>query len=95
MDPSNLLKRFSLIVKDPDYNPAIGAGSRDTKISAHFNFYYAKEKEMTEIKSKKKLLASFNDKSAEVEKFMKMNSISASSQEGMAKIFVYYNSLIK
>ena len=50
---------------------------------------------MTEIKSKKKLLASFNDKSAEVEKFMKMNSISASSQEGMAKIFVYYNSLIK
>ena len=50
---------------------------------------------MVEIKNKKKLLASFGDKSVEVEKFMKVNSISASSQEGMVKIFTYYNSLLK
>ena len=93
--PVPFLKRYYLIVKDPDYNPAIGAGSRDTKISTHFDYYYARGKEMTEIKNKKNMLASFGDKSAEVEKFMKINSISASSQDGMVKIFTFYNSLLK
>ena len=93
--PVQLLKRFYLIIKDPDYNPAIGAGSRDTRISMHFDFYYASENKMFEIKGKKKLLASFGNKASEVETFMKANSVSASSPEGMVKIFTYYNSLLK
>ncbi len=90
-----LLKRFYLIVKDPDYNPAIGSGSRDTRILTHSDLYYARENKMFEIKGKKKLFASFGDKAAEVESFMKTNSVTASTQEGMVKIFTFYNSLLK
>lgn len=89
-----LFKRHTVIVKDPDYHPSLNAGSRDVQISRRSDYYAAFGKEVTLVKGKKKILASFGDKAAEVEAFIKTNKLSASERNGLIHIFTYYNSLL-
>ncbi len=93
--PSPLLKKFYVIVKDPDYHPALSSGSRNTRITKHSDLYYAKGEEVYEVKGKKKLLASFGDKADAMEKFMKDNSLYANEERSLIAIFTHYNALLR
>ncbi len=90
-----LFKRYSLIVKEPDYNPALSTGSRDTRIIKEYDLFYGTGKEVFKAKNKKKLMASFGDNGPKVETFLKENPASFSTEAGLIKIFTYYNSLLK
>lgn len=87
-----LIKKTTLWVKRPDYIPAFDVGNRDEKIYKRENFYYAKGKEVFEIKRKKDLLAIFGDKSNDVEEFIKINRLNVKEEYGLQNVFEYYNS---
>ncbi|CAN5490011.1 hypothetical protein BH10BAC4_BH10BAC4_01830 [soil metagenome] len=53
--PTPLFKFTYLIIKNPDYQPALNTGSRDTRILKDDKFFYANGKELYETKSKKKI----------------------------------------
>ncbi|HWA35515.1 MAG TPA: hypothetical protein VG737_15345 [Cyclobacteriaceae bacterium] len=93
--PSPLLKKYYVIVKDPDYNPALNSGSRNTRITKHSDLYYAKEGAVYEVKGKKKLLASFGTHTSEMEKFMKEHTLYPNDEKSLITIFTKYNSLLK
>ncbi len=93
--PSPLLKKYYVIVKDPDYQPALNTGSRNTRITKRTDLYFAKDDEVFEVKGKKKLLAAFGDKSSAMEKFMKDNALYPNDEKSVIRIFKYYNSLLK
>ena len=90
--PALLVKRYYLLVKKPDYNPALNAGSRDTRIIRQSELFYVMGSQAHRVKSKKKLLASFGDKAAAMETYMQNNSLST-SEEDLRKIFNHYNEL--
>ena len=92
--PVSLFKRHSLVIKDPDYNPALSAGSHDSKIIKEFELLYANGTELSKAKNKKKIMASFGDKRAQVESYLKANPTSFSDEAGLVNIFTYYNSLL-
>ncbi len=92
--PTPLFKRHSLLVKKPDYNPALSSGSRDSKIIKEFEFLYGKGTEVIKAKNKKKIMASFGDKASQVEDYLKTNPASFNEEAGLVKIFTYYNSLL-
>lgn len=89
-----LFKRHTLIVKDPDYHPALNAGSRDIRIFKHSDYYAAFGKELSLVKGKKKVLASFGDKAQAVEAYIKTNKILVFEQNGLIRVFEFYNSLL-
>jgi hypothetical protein len=93
--PVRLVKRRYVLVKDPDYNPALNSGSRDVKIIKQSELYYLKDGQLFEVKGKKKLLAFFGDKSPEMEKFMKVNALFPNDEKSLIRIFTHYNSLFK
>jgi hypothetical protein len=92
---SSLYKFHYLLIKNPDYNPALNAGSRDTRIYKKFDFYAANSNKLTEIKSKKKLLSFFGDNAKVIDQFIKANYLSMSDEKDIIKIFTFSNSLKK
>jgi hypothetical protein len=93
--PSPLLKKYYVIVKAPDYQPALNSGSRNTKVTKRSDLYFAKGDEVYEVKGRKKLLAAFGDRAPAMEKFMKDNSLFPNDEKSIFTIFTYYNSLLK
>ncbi|MFZ1806779.1 MAG: hypothetical protein WAU36_06145 [Cyclobacteriaceae bacterium] len=89
-----LIKKTTIWVKRPDYVIAFDVGSKDTQINKREVFYYAKGKELFEIKKKKELIALFGDKGDEVNRFIKVNQLNVKEQRGLASAFLHYNSLV-
>jgi hypothetical protein len=93
--PSPLLKKYYVIVKAPDYQPALNTGSRNTRITKRSDTFFAKGDELVEVKGKKKLLAAFGDQAGAMEKFMKERALFPNDQASLITIFTHYNSLLK
>jgi LAO/AO transport system kinase len=90
-----LLKEYHLIVRGPNYNPALNAGSRDTEIRKDTDFYYSINGELMKISRSKKFIASLGDESSQVNNYMKTNNLSVKDEKDMILIFRYYNSLFQ
>lgn len=90
-----LFKKTLLDIKKADYNIQLNVGSHDDKILKKAEYYTLKGNYVLELPSgKKKLIASFPDKSEEVEKFIKDNDLNVNKEEHLRLIFEYYNSLV-
>lgn len=87
-----LLKRTTVVEKDPDYNAALHVGSRDKKLLRKHVFYYSVAGALTKIGSKKALLPAFGDHAAEMETFIKTNKIDLDDERSLTLLFDHYNS---
>lgn len=90
-----LVKRTTIWIKRPDYVMAFDVGNKDTQINKRDNFYYAKGKELIEIKRKKDLLPAFGNKSEEMARYIKVNRLNLSDERHLTGLFHHYNSLIE
>lgn len=91
--PVPLLKKTFIDIKKADYNVALNVGSPDDKILKKNKFYVLKENRVIELPgSRKKFLNIFNDNSR-LEKFIKENGLSTSSEQDLKVILNYYNSV--
>lgn len=81
------------IVRKPNYNAAFEVGSKDTKILPEEDFYALQNGKAEKLKlSKKALLALMNDKSKEMETFMKANDLDLKNRNNLERLFEAYNS---
>jgi hypothetical protein len=87
-----LMKRDQIFVKDPTYNVAMGAGSRDTKIYHKLTYYTGNGSELTKVKGKKEVLALTNNPTA-VEDYIKQNKIKLNKESGLISVIQYINTL--
>ncbi|MEQ8425614.1 MAG: hypothetical protein RIA63_12945 [Cyclobacteriaceae bacterium] len=90
-----LMKRTTLYVKKPNYVVAMDVGSKDTEIMKLEKFYYAKGKDLFEVKKKKDLLVLFGDKGPEMDEFIKRNAINLRQEAGLKILFSHYNAQFK
>ncbi len=89
-----LLKKTYISVRKADYNVAMNVGSRDDKILKKSKFYVLKQTRIIELpKSRKKFLALFNDKSSQLEAFIKENNLLTYIEQDLEMILDYFNSL--
>jgi hypothetical protein len=87
-----LIRRMTIIEKNPDYIPAFDMGSRDVRMLKKDIFYYPVGKELNKIGSKKSLIAAFGDYAKDVESYIKINKLDIDDERHLASIFEYYNS---
>ncbi len=88
-----LYKFHYVLVKNPDYNPALNSGSRDTRVYKKNSFYTISEGKLVELKGKKKLLLVFGDKASSVDQFIKENHLSINEEHDLIEIFNFFNGL--
>jgi hypothetical protein len=86
-----LLKKTEIFVKQPTYNAALDAGSKDTKIFQKEIYYSAKEKDLIKIKSKNDILLISGDQSAQTSAFMKENKININKLPDLKRVFEFLN----
>jgi hypothetical protein len=87
-----LLKRTTVVEKEPDYNAALHVGSRDKKLLRKHTFYYSVAGGLTKIGSKTSLLPAFGDHAKEMEEFIKTNKIDLDNERSLTLLFDHYNS---
>lgn len=90
--PLPLLKRTELDVREPNYIPALDAGSKDTKILQKSIILYSKGGELIELKNKKDVLEASGDLSKEVDVYIKANKLNVSKDAGVRRVFEFINS---
>lgn len=90
-----LVKRTTIWIKRPAYVMAFDVGNKDTEIKKRDNFYFAKGKELVEIKRKKDLLPAFGDSSEEMADYIKVNRLNLSDEQHLRGLFQHYNSLVQ
>lgn len=88
-----LVKRIELILRKPDYIPALNLGSRDESLIRKTHLYVAAKGVLTEIKNKNDLFSVKEESRSALSDFMKMNKLSINREEDLARIVVYLNSL--
>jgi hypothetical protein len=88
----SLFKKTVIQTKQPTYNIALDAGSRDTEIFKKAAYYYNSGSALVLIKNKKKFLEGLGEQRKDVETYMKENKLDVKSADELAKIFAYYNS---
>jgi hypothetical protein len=87
-----LLKRTTIVVKQPDYVPALDVGSSDKKILRREMFFYPLNGELIKITNKKTLLSAFGDLADDVDSYIKLNKLNVNKEYGLTKAFEYFNS---
>ncbi|MBY0433803.1 MAG: hypothetical protein K2U26_06805 [Cyclobacteriaceae bacterium] len=92
--PLQLVRRYYIFEKAPDYNPALNSGSQDVTLIKKYDLFIAKEGALSEVKSKKKLMPHFGEKASEMESFIKARALSVSSPADLTEIITHYNSLV-
>lgn len=90
-----LIAKTTILVKKPDYVPALDVGSRDTKISKKQTYYLSDQGNLIKITGKKKLLPFFGENAREVDNFIKTNNIDLREEAGLKRTFEFYNGLAK
>lgn len=93
--PAPLLKKYYVFIKEPDYNPALSAGSRDTRIVKYADLYCANGNQVIKVKRKKDMMAFFGDKAEHMKEYMKKYSLFLGEETHVRVIFKHYNSLLK
>lgn len=89
-----LLKKTNIDIRKADYNVAMNVGSRDDKILKKNKFCVLKESRIIELpKSRKKFLTLFDDKSSQLEVFIKENNLLLHIEQDLEMILDYINSL--
>jgi hypothetical protein len=86
-----LLKRTEIKVKEPTYVVALDVGSRDTKIYKKEIYFYAREKDLFELKNKSDLLEACGDRSVEMEAYIKTNKLNINKPAGLKRAFEFLN----
>lgn len=86
-----LVKKTEIYVKQPTYNAAMDAGSKDTKIFQKEVFLYSSDKNLLVIKNKKDILTAAGERKAEVETFIKENKINTNKLPGLKQVFEFLN----
>lgn len=86
-----LAKRTELIVKKPDFNPALNVGSKDYKFLKQEQLYYIADKTLIELPGKKNFIKIFMGDSKEIERFILSNNLSITKIADLIEIFNYYN----
>jgi len=93
--PAPLLKYTTLQIKKADYNVSFDVGSRDDKILKQASYYAGKGKNVVKLgTSKKKVLTLFEDKVAEMEKYMDDSQVSLKKEADLVRTWQHYNSLL-
>lgn len=87
------LKETSLI--KANYNQVLDVGEKGDKIVQETNFYYVKNGQAILIpKSKKKFLELFEDKQADLKKYMKSNGLDNNTMFGLLTTIKYYKTIM-
>ena len=89
-----LLTKFSVEIIKPNYNIAMGSGSKDTKIIPRSTFYSAQGGELTRIKSKNDVLKVSGTHSAAISKLISDRGLKVKNQYDLIDIFTHLNNLI-
>lgn len=85
-----LLKNYKTILENKPYNSA----TTEKRFEENKVYYILKEGKIQRFKpSKKDLLETFNDKSAEIDAFLKKEKVDFKSDNDLSKVFEYYSSL--
>lgn len=88
-----LLCFTKILVKESNYNAALDVGDRDSKIYKKYEFYYAVNDELVEIKSKKKFIEGLGDLGDDASKFMKINRLEVKDKRDLRALFDHLNSI--
>ena len=91
--PLPLVGKTTVNVKDPTYVVAFDVGSRETQIRKKTAWYYVRDQSILKITNKKRLLEVFGERSAEMDKYIKINQLPVNDQEGLVRIFQHYNKI--
>jgi len=86
-----LLKRTEIKVKEPTYVVALDVGTRDTKIYKKEIYFYAREKDLVELKNKTDLKEASGDRSVEIEAYLKTNKLNVNKPADLKRAFEFLN----
>jgi hypothetical protein len=86
-----LAKRTELIVKKPDFNPALNVGSKDYRFLKREHLYYIMDRTLNELPGKKNFVKIFGGAENQIEKFISSNNLSISKIGDLIQIFDFYN----
>ncbi|MBX2917114.1 MAG: hypothetical protein KF856_17725 [Cyclobacteriaceae bacterium] len=86
-----LLKRSEIIVKQPDYHPALNVGSKDVRLVKNEKFYYLVNGKVFDIPGKRNFAKIFTGKEKQVQSYMIEKDLSISKQRDLIQVFSYYN----
>lgn len=85
-----LIKNYKTISEDKSY----GSASIEKKFEDNKKYYVFKDGKMMQFKpSRNSLLNIFGDKKAEIDSFLKKEKVNFKSNDDLAKMFKYFNSL--
>jgi hypothetical protein len=89
----SLYKKVNLIIKKPDYKPALNIGSKDTRIMKSEVLYYAVANNLTEIKAvRRKDFEKIFESAADVmREYAKEKSLRLTTEKDIVYIFKQYN----
>lgn len=91
-DNTKLLVHHNIKTVRANYNSALDAGNNYDEIVVNENYYVYKNNTLYLVKFKKKsILKIFNDKSIEIENYVKSNKLRYKKPEDVKKIVTYYN----
>ncbi len=87
-----LIKQTEVIFKEANYHEALNVGSRDHKLIKKTHYYSLINNTFAPL-PKKKLETVFPDHKAEVQRFIKINTLDLDREDHLQALFDYYNSL--
>lgn len=91
-----LMKKMTISIRQPDFNPALNVGKQDYIIYKYRKFYFLKDEMITEIKKPKKNLDKiFPDKLDLVTAYVKENKLDLENEDHLISLFSFYNGLFK
>jgi hypothetical protein len=89
-----LLKKIAVTVKNPDFNIALNVGNPDYKIIQNKVLYYQNGEYLHKVPgSKSGKMKIFEDKSDDIQRFVKTNKLDLQKEHHLIALFHYYNSL--
>lgn len=88
-----LVKYYHPKITKPNYNPGFSTGEKNTIVRVASDYYIVSNDNAEKLSiSKKSILALMKDQGADVEKYIKEQSVNFKSEEDLARLFSFYNS---
>lgn len=89
-----LFKYYYTILKTPDYNPALGVGSKNHKLVQKIDYYYGTGKILQKIESTRVVAICddvFGDKSGIMLTYSKKQNLNTKKEEDLIRLFNHFN----
>lgn len=93
--PMLLMRKTEVVVKEPDFHPALNVGSRDYRIIKKGQLHCARGNEAFAWAGRKQDLAVFEPKVAEIKSFIKLNRLNLQKDDHVRVLVAHYNELMK